>query len=70
MESDHGTQYESNPSSHHGGMQEDGQTDGLMDRLTIFPDSTSVEWKIIIWPRIQHTHWFWGSHMVTAGNLY
>ena len=33
MEFDHGAQYESNLSSHHRGMQEDGQTNGLMDRL-------------------------------------
>ena len=29
MVPDHGTQYEENPASHHGGMREDGQTDGL-----------------------------------------
>ena len=34
MVSDHGAQYEENPSSHHGGMLEDGLTDGQLDRLT------------------------------------
>ena len=32
MVPDHGTQYEGNPYSHHGGMLEDGLTDGRMDR--------------------------------------
>ena len=44
---DHGTQHEGNPSSHHGGMHEDGWMDGLTDGLTdrrtgsfpIFPHS-------------------------------
>ena len=28
---EHGTQYEENLSSHHGGLHKDGQTDGLTD---------------------------------------
>ena len=51
MISDHGTQYEGNPSSHHGGMFEDGLTDGrtaeLMARqsgpIPIFPNSIYAE---------------------------
>ena len=31
MVPDHGTQYEENPSSHHGGMHEDFPTDGQTD---------------------------------------
>ena len=44
----HGTKYEKNPSSHHEGMCEDGQTYKLMDCpfFSIFPDSAIVEWGI------------------------
>ena len=34
MVSDHGTQYEENPSSQYGGMHEDGQMNGLTDGST------------------------------------
>ena len=43
----HGTQYEGNPRSHHGGMCEDGLTDGRTVPILIFPHSTSVELGII-----------------------
>ena len=36
MVPDHGTQYEEKPSSHHGGMPEDKQMDGLTDRQDLF----------------------------------
>ena len=36
MVPDHGTQYEDNPSSHHGGMYKDRQTDGLTEELDLY----------------------------------
>ena len=43
----HGTIYEENPSSHHGGMCKDVQMDGWTRRIPIFPDSAIVEEVII-----------------------
>ena len=43
MVCDHGTQYEENPSSYHGGICEDGRQDRQMDELFpihVIPDST------------------------------
>ena len=39
MVHDHGTQYEENPASHHGGMREDGLTGRRTDSFRTFPDS-------------------------------
>ena len=36
MVPDHGTQYEENPSSHHGGMHVDGQTDWTLSYIPRF----------------------------------
>ena len=50
---DHGTKYEENPLSHHGGMCKDGQKERYTDRwmdcgaIPIFPDSTIAEQIII-----------------------
>ena len=42
---DHGTKQEENPSTHHEGMREDGQTDGP---VPVFYDSTIAQQGIII----------------------
>ena len=46
MVSDHDTQYEENPSSHHGGIHEDGLTDGL-DPILYSPDSAYWGWSML-----------------------
>ena len=51
MVADHGTQYEGNLFSHHGGMCEEGLTDGRTDTFPTFSDSTWAERGII---KVEH----------------
>ena len=46
MVPDHGTQYEGNPSSHHGGKHKDGQMDRTLSYIRGFH---LAEWGIIKW---------------------
>ena len=60
MGPDHGTQYEENPSNHHGGMRKDGRTD-----ITLFTGyRQAISWQLFgNWMAI---YWLtiWADHML------
>ena len=66
MVPDHGTKYEGNTASHHGGMHENGQmdrrtcrqVDGWTGPDPIFPNSAIVEWGILSVPTSVKSHIF------------
>ena len=46
MVPNHSTRYEENPSTYHGGISNDGQTDGQTGSVPIISDSATREWGI------------------------